>query len=95
MGLYADFRAYGYAGNSGSHGVYIVISPALPGLEGCSVQAGNLIWIDFSSVTEPDGRSLYATVLAAYLSGHTVGFGVAGCDVSGQFPLVYRVDVGP
>jgi hypothetical protein len=73
-------------------GAVVVISPAEPGLEGCSNQSGNQVWID---TTQPNGKSMYATVLAAYLSGHTLGFGVSGCESTGQYPLVYRVDVGP
>jgi len=72
-----------------------VITPAWPGAEGCSNSSGNQVWIDFSGAAQPDGRSLYATVLAAYLAGHTLGFGVTGCGAGGQYPLVYRVDVGP
>lgn len=75
-------------------GVALAISPAQPGIEGCSNQSGNQVWIAFSS-TQPDGKSLYAAALAAYLSGHTVGFGVSGCESSGQYPLAYRVDMGP
>ena len=83
-----------YSGTSGAQGAYVNFSPAQPGIEGCPYAAGNLLWIDFSSTTNPDGKTLYATVLAAYLAGRTLVFGVSGCADSGQAPLVYRVDVG-
>ena len=84
-----------YAGSTGSQAAEVIFTPAMPGLEGCTYPAGNVLWIDFASTTPPDGRSLYATVLAAYLAGHTLTFGVGGCALGGQIPVVYRVDVGP
>jgi len=84
-----------YTGTSGATGAWVIFSPAIPSLEGCSNAAGNQVWIDFSSTVQPDGKTLYATVLAAYLSGHTVGFGVSSCVQAGQLPLVYRVDLFP
>jgi len=84
-----------YAGSTSSQGAEVIFSPAMPGIEGCTLPAANVLWIDFSSATPPDGRSLYATVLAAYLAGHTLTFGVGGCALGGQIPVVYRVDVGP
>jgi hypothetical protein len=51
-------------------GAFIVISCPQPGLEGCSNSSENQVWLD---TTQPDGKSMYATVLAAYLSGHTLG----------------------
>jgi hypothetical protein len=84
-----------YTGASGGAGAWVVFSPAIPNLEGCSNTAGNQVWIDFTSTVQPDGKTIYATVLAAFLSGHSIGFGVSGCVDSGQLPLVYRVDVYP
>ncbi len=84
-----------YTGASGSQGAWVIFSPAIPSLEGCSNTAGNTVWIDFSSTVQPDGKTIYATVLAAFLSGHAVGFGVTGCVDAGQLPLVYRVDLYP
>lgn len=84
-----------YAGTS-VQGAIVWISPALPnGTEGCTNNPSNQIWIDFSSTVQPDGKSLYASVMAAFLSGHQLTFGVQGCGDSGQLPLVYRVDVWP
>lgn len=83
-----------YKGDSGSQAAEIYFSPAVPGAEGCSYAPGNIVWIDFQSAMQPDGKSLYATVLAAFLAGRTVNFGVAGCADSGLLPNVYRVDVG-
>jgi len=84
-----------YAGSSGATGAYIYFSPALPGLEGCSYTTGNEIWIDFSSPTEPTGKSLYATAMLGWLAGHSVVFEVSGCAANGQVPLVYNVELGP
>ena len=85
-----------YTGASGGGmGAWVVFTPAIPNLEGCSNTAGNQVWIDFSSTVQPDGKTIYATVLAAFLSGHAVGFGVSGCVDGGQLPLVYRVDLYP
>jgi hypothetical protein len=84
-----------YTGASGAQGAWVYFSPAIPNLEGCGNTAGNQVWIDFSSTVQPDGKTIYATVLAAFLSGHSVGFGVSGCVDAGQLPLVYRVDVYP
>jgi len=84
-----------YAGVS-ANGAYISINPALAnGTEGCTYTPANLLWIDFSSTVQPDGKALYASVLAAILAGKQVNFGVAGCGDAGQLPLVYRVDVIP
>lgn len=69
-------------------GAYIYFSPGIPNLEGCTNAAGNEVWIDFG---QPEGKTLYATVMAAYAAGQKVGFGVSGC--AGQLPVVYRVDV--
>jgi hypothetical protein len=84
-----------YAGSTGSQGAYIVFTPAQPGVEGCTYATGNELWIDFTSTAQPDGKSLYAAVLAAYLAGRSLAFGVSGCAFSGNLiPIVYRVDVG-
>jgi hypothetical protein len=72
-------------------GIYIYISPAQPGMEGCIYSAGNQLWID---LTVADGKHFYAMFLSAVLAGKPIGFGVNGCGASGQLPLVYRVDVG-
>lgn len=69
-------------------GGYIQFSPALSGAEGCPTQ--DHLWIEWGS--QPDGKALYATVLAAHLAGQKMTFGVSGCS-SGGHPLVYRVDI--
>jgi hypothetical protein len=82
-----------YAGTA-TTGAEVIISPALPnGTEGCSGTPANTLFIDFSSTVQPDGRALYATVLAALLAGKQMNFGVLGCALNGAVPLVYRVDV--
>ena len=68
-------------------------TPGIANLEGCSNTAGNMAWIDFSSAVQPDGKSLYATILAAAASGESVSMGVSGCADNNQLPLVYRVDL--
>jgi len=84
-----------YSGSSGGTGAYVVFSPGIPNLEGCSNAAGNQVWIDFTSTSEPTGKSLYATVLAAWFAGHTVAFEVNGCVDGGLLPLVYQVSITP
>ena len=71
---------------------YIVFAPPVPNLEGCSYSVGDQVAIDWSG--NPNNKSIYATALAAYLSGQKVGFGVSGCH-SGGLPVLYRVDVRP
>jgi hypothetical protein len=82
-------------GTSGSQGAVITFAPGIAGLEGCTNTAGNVVWIESSSATQPDGKTLYASVLAASLAGKVVTFGVQGCADANQLPLVYRVDVNP
>lgn len=84
-----------YAGSSGAQAGLVVFEPARPGMEGCTYSPGNELWIDFSSTTQPDGKALYTTVLAAYLAGRTLSFEVSGCADGGQLPQVYWVGVGP
>jgi hypothetical protein len=84
-----------YTGSSGSTGAQVYFSPAVQGpIEGCTYSQGNIVWIDFASTIQPDGKSLYATVLTALLAGRTVTFGVVGCGNGGQLAAVYRIDVG-
>jgi hypothetical protein len=78
-------------GNSGATGAYVGVTPSPSGVEGCS--SGIALWIDFSAQTVPDGKALYGTVLAAFLAGKTVTFGVSGCGYGNQFPQIYRVDI--
>ena len=84
-----------YTGASGGAGAWVVFSPAISNLESCGNTAGNQVWIDFSSAVQPDGKTIYATVLAAFLAGHSIRFGVSSCVDAGQSPLVYRVDLYP
>ena len=81
-----------YTGST-AQGAVLYITPAVPNLEGCTNGPGNLLWIDFSSATQPDGRALYATVMAALAQGQRMAFGVSGCGDAGQVPVVYRIDV--
>lgn len=70
-------------------GAYIHFAAAMPALEGCSATQYEL-FIDFGST---DGKSMYATALAAFLSGRPLGFGVSGCSPTNT-AMIYRVDIG-
>jgi hypothetical protein len=82
-----------YSRPTGNDGVVVYFSPGIPNLEGCTNTAGNALYIDFSYTTQPDGKALYASLLAAELAGKAVTFGVSGCGASNQFPIIYRIDV--
>jgi hypothetical protein len=84
-----------YAGSSGLQGAYVRFAPAIPAAEGCTYPPGDQIWIDFTSTTVPDGKTMYETVLKAYLANdlYLLSFGVRGCANQVQLPVVYRVDV--
>jgi hypothetical protein len=80
-----------YTGASGTQAALVTFTPATANLAGCSFAAGNVAWIDFSSSVAPTGNSLYATVLSAYVSGQTIGFGFSGCVDAGVYPLVNQI----
>jgi hypothetical protein len=84
-----------YSGATGAQAAYVKFVPAMPGIEGCTYAPGDQIWIDFSSAAQPDGKTLYETVLKVFMSGggHPLTFGLRGCADGGQVPLVYRVDL--
>ena len=82
-----------YSNPTHSDGVIVYFTPGIPNLEGCSNTAGNALYIDFTVTTQPDGKTLYSSLLAAQLAGKTVTFGVSGCGAGGQFPTIYRIDV--
>lgn len=65
--------------------------------EGCTQSGKNLAWIDWSSSILPDGKAIYATVLAAQLAGKLIGIGLNGCSSAavGGYPLVYGINVYP
>jgi hypothetical protein len=75
-----------------ANAAYVMFTPAVPNLEGCPYTAGDEVVIDWG--TDPNAKAMYATVLAAYMAGRKVGFGVSGCYQGGA-PLAYRVDVAP
>lgn len=83
-----------YAGTVGQ-GAWVKFAPAQPNVEGCPYAAGNLMWLDFSSSVQPDGKVLYATVLAGVVSGKKLVFSVRGCGNGGQIPLIYAVEIQP
>ena len=83
-----------YAGTI-AQGAWVKFAPAQLNVEGCPSAAGNLMWIDFSSSVQPDGRVLYGTVLAGVVSGKKLVFSVRGCGNGGQIPLIYAVEIQP
>src|SRR5690349_17863007 len=72
----------------------VTFSSNLQHPEGCTSVEDNVVVIDFSSTTQPDGKSLYAAVLAAFLAGRNVQIGVRGCYTNGA-PLVYSIQIMP
>ena len=76
-------------------GMLVTISPAYPGLDGCSNTPGQYLFINFAAQTVPSGRDLYASVLAGYLAGHTIAFGTLGCSSDGSYPVVVAVNIDP
>ena len=80
-------------GMSGLSGALIRVSPITPSdTEGCTNSGTGYVWIDWSSTAQPDGKSLYASMLAAELAGKVVNLGVNGCSSNG-YPLAYAVGV--
>lgn len=77
-------------GISSALGAIVTISPGILGLEGCSNAAGDKLWIDFA---QPGGKTLFDTVLTAFVAPRSMSFGVSGCGDKGKLPLIYRVDV--
>lgn len=78
---------------SDATGVLVAFSPAVTGNpENCSYTAGNQAWIDFSAAVNPNGRDLYAGVLAGFMAGQTFIFYFSGCGTTGR-PLVYSVGI--
>jgi len=82
-----------YSNPTSSDGVIVYFTPGIPNLEGCTNAAGNALYIDFTRTTQPDAKTLYASLLSAELAGKIVTFGVSGCGASNQFPTIYRLDV--
>ncbi len=82
--------------HSYSNFAVVRFSPDFPSTLACggvsSLQA-NTVVIDFTS--NKDAKTQYATVLAAFLTGKKVGFGVNSCSPFFGFgvPKIYRVDV--
>ncbi|MCW8877828.1 MAG: hypothetical protein OQK04_03345 [Kangiellaceae bacterium] len=72
----------------------IKFTPADSANYGCSGNSqGSSVIISWAG--NEDMKAMYSTILAAYMAGKTVGFGVQGC-LNGYFnetPLIYRVDL--
>jgi len=82
------------ASSGANPGSLIVFTPAIADSEGCTKSGVGYAWIDWTSTLQPDGKSLYATVLAASLAGKTVDIVVSGCS-QGYYPLVYQIVIYP
>jgi hypothetical protein len=84
-----------FQASSGSGpGSLILFTPAIADSEGCTKSGQGYAWIDWTSTLQPDGKSLYTTVLAASLAGKLVDIVVGGCS-QGYYPLVYQVVIYP
>jgi hypothetical protein len=42
---------------------------------------------------QPDGKALYASVLAAEMAGKQISISVGGCSSGNYYPLVYQIQV--
>jgi len=80
------------AGKASPPGVLIILTSSPAHSEGCTRSNKGGSWIDFSSTGLPDGRTLYATVLAAQASDKEVDIGVNGCSSNGV-PMGYAITV--
>ena len=80
------------AGKASPPGILVILTSSPTDSEGCTSSNKGWSWIDFSSTGLPDGRTLYATVLAAQASGREVDIGVNGCASNGV-PVVYAITV--
>ena len=67
----------------------IYISPGFANTQGCTTSQ-NKIMVRFQDGTS-DKKIIYSAILAAYLAGKKVSFGLNGCF--NDLPYVYRVDV--
>ena len=82
------------ASSGSAPGTLIRFSPGIPDTEGCTQSGKGYAWIDWTSTLQPDGKALYATALAAAMTGKTIDINVNGCS-QGYYPLVYMVSVHP
>ena len=82
------------AGQGAAPGALIQVPSTFTDTEGCAHSNQGYAWIDWSSAAQPDGKSVYTTVLAGHLAGKQIGIGLNGCSSQG-YPLVYGVNVYP
>jgi hypothetical protein len=70
----------------------IFVATALPtGTEGCPAHTpANMVYLD---MTDAQASTIYATLLAGFLTGAPMQIGISGCSSSGV-PLVYQVLLG-
>lgn len=82
-------------GQASPPGVLVQVSPVNPAdTEGCTYSRQGYVWVDWSGTIQPDGKAVYAALLAAQVAGKVVGLGVNGCSSLG-YPLLYGVNVYP
>jgi hypothetical protein len=82
------------ASSGATPGSLIVFTPAAPAdTEGCTTSGIGYAWIDWISTLQPDGKALYASVLAAEMAGKQISISVGGCSSGNYYPLVYQIQV--
>jgi hypothetical protein len=88
----AQIILYQGGGASPPYGALVQLTTSPSDTEGCTHSSSGYAWVDFTSTTQPDGKTVYAALLAAELAGKSVNIGVTGCNSQG-YPLVYAVGV--
>jgi hypothetical protein len=81
-----------YAGTTAT-GAFVVFAPAKPNMGGCLNALGNVAWIDWSSLIQPDGKALYDSLYNNYRAGKTVSLSTNGCTSDGYYPIVIGISV--
>ena len=90
--IIASLTLYQGGGASPPYGALITLTTSPSDAEGCTHSSSGYAWVDFTSTTQPDGKTIYAALLAAEIAGKTVNIGVSGCNSQG-YPLAYAVGV--
>lgn len=81
-----------YTAATGSQAAIIFISTPLPaGTEGCTLNPMNVIYLDLSDL---QAKSVYASLLTAWVSQQPVTIGVRGCSSDKAEPLLYSIHLG-
>ena len=88
----AQVTLYQGRGTSPPYGALVQLTTSPSDSEPCTHSSRGYAWLDFTSTTQPDGRVLYAALLAAEIAGKSVNIGVSGYSSLG-YPLIYAVGV--